>query len=569
MKKIYIIIAALILTTGLFAQTQDSLLRRQMELEREFNPTLLDADKINSLPALREPVVQKANTNYSTWAGRIAPPLEIALPRPGDIMTDIPYSLKRGYLFFNAGNYANLNGGIGYRFVDNEKHNLAFTFLHNSTNGEINFVQESDPAGNSVKFMDNLGKLSYSHMAEALKLDMQISYLHSLFNYYGNTFSNDRFFNNENNSLGVLNAKVGLESKENDLLNYNGFIDFSNFTTNRSEDVIYDWMKGNMIHAGVGFNKPFAGGSSKIGVDGSILTAIYNGDADNYFLTNASPYIYFEGLNSHAKLGADVLFQTSAGTKIRIVPNVDLLYGFTQYSSVYATIHGGFDNNTLLDMMNESRYFLTEAHVTPSFSYIDLEAGFKIGELSGFRFDFFGGYKKSDDEHFLVLNGRDFIGDDEPVPFKETLKPIYGNLSHSFVGGMIQSNIWSPLNISLRLKKNFYDVTELVINESEVSDPLAYNKPGFETDIRASLEIISNLKLTLNYYLAGDRWTNFEGENIKMDNINDLNLGAVYNINDSFSLNLKANNILSHRYDIWYGYPAQGINVAGGFTFKF
>ena len=139
------------LSAGLFAQTQDSLLRRQLELERDFNPTLLDADKINSLPALREPVVQKANTNYSTWAGRITPPLEIALPRPAGIMTDIPFNLKKGYLSFHAGNYANIDGAFGYRLVDQPKHNLAFTFLHNSTNGDINYLQEdSNPAGNTA-----------------------------------------------------------------------------------------------------------------------------------------------------------------------------------------------------------------------------------------------------------------------------------------------------------------------------------------------------------------------------------------------------------------------------------
>ncbi len=571
MRKIYTIIAALTLSAGLFAQTQDSLLKRQMELEREFNPTLLDADKINSLPALREPTVQKANTNYSTWAGRIAPPLEIALPRPGNIMTEIPYSMKRGFLFFNAGNYANLNGGLGYRLVENEKHNLAFTFLHSSTNSDINYVQEdSDPAGNNASMMDNLGKLSYNYLAETVKLNMHLSYLHSMFNYYGNTFGNTRFFDNEKNSLGVLNARVGLESVENDVLNYKGFIDFNNFNTKMSDDLVYNWMKGNQIHAGVGFDKPFGGTTSnKIGVDGSIFTAIYNGDVSNYFLINASPYISFSGLNRHAKLGADILFQTTGNTKIRVVPNVDLQLGFTEYSSVYATIRGGFDHNTLLDMMDESRYFMTYEPVKPSFSHIDLEAGFKIGELSGFRFDIFGGYRKTEDEHFLVLNGQDIIGGDVLGPFTESLKPIYGTLSHSFIGGMIQSNIWSPLNIALRLKKNFYDATEIMSNNIEINDPMAYNKPGFETDMRATLEIVSNLKLTLNYYFAGDRWTYFNNSNIKMDNINDLNLGGVYEISDSFSLNVKANNILSQKYDIWYGYPAQGINVAGGFTFKF
>ena len=167
MRKIYITIVTLAFAAGIFAQQPDSLLRRQLELERDFNPSLLDADKINSLPALREPVVQKANTNYSTWAGRTTPPLEIALPRPADIMTEIPYSLKKGYLSFQAGNYANLDGAFGYRFVEQAKHNLAFTFLHNSTNGDINYVQDSDPAGNTAYLMDNLGKLAYRYDADA------------------------------------------------------------------------------------------------------------------------------------------------------------------------------------------------------------------------------------------------------------------------------------------------------------------------------------------------------------------------------------------------------------------
>lgn len=572
MKKTFVIIAVLAMSTGLFAQTQDSLLRRQMELEREFNPTLMDADKINTLPALREPTVQKANTNYSTWAGRVTPPIEIALPQPGNIMTDIPFSTNKGYLFFNAGNYANLNGAFGYRLVDNDKHNLSFNFLHNSTNGDISYLQESvDGVGNNSNtayMMDNLGKLSYLHLAESLKLNMQLSYLNSKFNYYGNPFEHERYFDNEKNSYGLLNAKVEVESAESDFLNYRGSIDFKNFTTKQSETPQYDWMKGNQIHAMVGLDKPFRG-NSKIGVDGTLITALYNGDVDNYFLINAAPYILFGSNNTHAKLGVDVLFQNAENSKIRVVPNVELKWGVTERSSIYAKLHGGFKHNTLPDIMEETRYFLTSNPVRESFTHIDLEAGTRIGELSGFRFDIFGGYKKTEDEHFLVLNGRDIIDEGTNGPFMETLKPIYGTLTHSYIGGMINSNIWSPLNISIRLKKNFYDVDELSNNGIDITDAKAYNQAGIDLDIRGTLEIIENMKLTLNYYFAGDRWSNYENNNIKMDNINDLNIGGIYDINERFSLNLKANNILSQKYDIWYGYPSQGINVAGGFTLKF
>ena len=573
MKKTFVIIAALALSTGLFAQTQDSLLRRQMELEREFNPTLLDADKINSLPAMREPTIQKANTNYSTWAGRVTPPIEIALSRPGSIMTDIPFSTKKGYLFLNAGNYANINGAFGYRLVENDKHNLSFSFLHNSTNGDISYVQEpineTADASNNAYMMDNLGQLNYQLLAESLKLNMHLSYLNSQFNYYGNPFEFERYFDNEKFNYGLLTAKVGLESAESDLLNYRGFIDFKNFNTKQSKTPQFDWMKGSQIHALVGFDKPFRGTSNKIGVDGSIITTFYNGNADNYFLLNAAPYLFFGSDNTHAKLGVDLLFQNSENTKMRVVPNVDLKWGVTERSSLYAKIHGGFNHNTLPQIMNESRYILSSTPIRASFSHLDLEAGTKIGEVSGFRFDIFGGFKKTDDEHFLVLNGSDIVGEDAIGLFVENIKPIYGTLTHSYIGGMIHSNIWSPLDVSLRLKKNFYDASEVMNNDTEIADAKAYNMPGVDVDIMASLELIQNLKLTLNYYFAGDRWTNYESANIKMNNINDLNVGGVYDINESFSLNVKANNILSQKYDIWYGYPAQGVNIAGGFTLKF
>ncbi|WP_298650746.1 TonB-dependent receptor [uncultured Proteiniphilum sp.] len=569
MKKIYVLITALALSAGSFAQTADSLLRRQMELERDFNPTLLDADKINSLPALREPVVQKANTNYSSWAGRTTPPLEIALPRPGNIMTEIPYSRKKGYLSFNAGNYANLNGAFGYRLVENEKNNLAFTFLHNSTNGDVKYVQNVEPQSNKAYFMDNEGSLGYRHRADALTLNLDLSYLHSLFNYYGNRFGNEPLYADENQSLGVLDAKVGVASHESDLLNYRGYINFRNFSTKFGDLVGSEGIKGNEVNAMVGFDKPFFDTQSKLGIDGKIFTTFYNGDLSDYFLINATPYITFGSSHSYARLGADVMFQISGNTKARVAPNVKLQWAVTEHSSLYAHIHGGFSNNTFLEMIQESRYIRPYGNVRPSYSIVDIDAGAKIGEVSGFRFDLFGGFKKTDDEHFLILNGRDVIGGDGLGPYREVLRPVYGDLSHAHIGGMIQSNIWAPLDISLRLKKNFYSLDYITMEEERIDDPKAYNKPGFEADIRAAFNLTGYLKLTASYYFAGDRWSYYDGANREMDNINDLNAGALYQINDAFSINLRANNLFSQKYDIWYGYPAQGFNASGGFTFRF
>ncbi len=564
MKKTIFSVALLLVSTGIFAQQQDSLLRRQMELQREFNPTLQDANKINSLPSVPQPAIKKANTGYSPWAGRSTPPLEIAIPQPADIMTEVPFSSKKGYVSLGAGNYANIDGALGYRFVENEKSNLTFNFLHSSSNGDVNYVQESDPAGNKAFFMDNLGQLCYGHLLNAFKLNLKAAYSHSAFNYYGNTFGSTRTFNNENQTLGVFNLGVGVESNKSDFINYRGFIDYKNFSTKYGAALSDIGLKGNHINAMVGLDKPFQGGDSRVGVDGKFLGVFYGQGMDDFTLLGANPYVAFEGLNWKARLGADLLFQMLGGTKFRVAPNVELDLKVTDNSSLYASIKGGIDDNTYLDMISESRYIAPKTPVKSSFSIVDIEAGAKIGEASGFRFDIFGGFKKTEDEHFLVLNQTLPTGAFDVPSIKESLGPLYGNLSHSHIGGMIQSNIWSPLDIALRVKKNFYTV-----NDSGIPDAKAYNKPGFETDISAAFSATNNLKFTLNYYLAGDRWAYFNGANVKMNNINDLNFGAVYDINDSFAINLKANNLLFQKYDIWYGYPAQGFNAMGGFTFKF
>jgi len=573
MKKLksYMLIAGVTLSvSSLFAQRQDSLLRRQMELEREFNPTLQDANKINSLPALQQPTIKKANTDYSTWAGRTTPPLEIALSQPGNAMTEIPYDKKRGYIGLGAGNNANIDGIFGYRIIDEKANKLNFTFMHNSSNSNVEYVQDSDPAKNKACRMDNLGRLAYDRLSDAYKLNIGASYLHSLFNYYGNTFGNTRIFNDENQGLGVFGLNAGLQSVDNEDFNYKALIDYKNFSTKYGAVLSDKGLAGNRFEAIVGLEKPFEDYDSRIGIDGQVL-GLFNdvpssSDYEDFFLLKGTPYIRFKGDNWDAKLGANIIFKFADKDRIHFTPNVNLSLNITDRSSLYANIGGGVDDNGYLNVMEESRYLQPMTYVKPSFSILDMDLGAKIGEADGFRFDIFGGFKKTGDEHFLLFEQTANLS---AYTNQEYLHPYYADMTRSYIGGRMLCNVWSPLEISLGLKKNFYTVKGLSINDAEISDAKAYNQPGFEADIRATIDVIANLKFTLNYCFAGDRWSYFNRENLKMDNINDLNLGAVYRFTDWLSINAKANNLLFSKYDLWYGFPVQGFNAMGGVSIKF
>lgn len=71
-------------------------LEREMTLEREYDPTVQDASKVNTLPVIKEPEVKKMPIDYANFTIAADPAKEISLLHSGNIMTDIQYNKRRG-----------------------------------------------------------------------------------------------------------------------------------------------------------------------------------------------------------------------------------------------------------------------------------------------------------------------------------------------------------------------------------------------------------------------------------------------------------------------------------------
>lgn len=577
-KNIFALTLGLLSAFGLHAQAlQDTTLTRQLELQREFNPTLQDANKINSLPVVREPQVRKANTDYAPWTTRATPPIEISLAQPGNIMTDIPYSLQRGYVKLNAGNYANIDGALGIKFLDSETDKVNFMFLHNSSNGNLDYNQGENLDNIKMKYMDNFAKLNFKHMFEASEFDINASFLLSQFNYFGNNFgAAERMHNDKNQALSLFNLKASLHNTQPQSINYRGSFSYNYFTTKYGKTLTDESMGGNHVDAKLDLNKSFIGGDNLLGISGEFTGVFYDDittlDEDDkisdFIMVHANPYIHFEGFNWKMRLGANLDFVFDDENKFYLSPNVALSTLIAENTSLYVNAMGGVGKNTYLDMYRESRYLLPNTIVKHSNTPFAVDGGAKIGAIDGFRIDIFGGYKKTKDEHFLVLQSEKSLPS-SAWNYQEFLQPIFGDLTHSHIGARIHSNIWSPLDVAVQVKKNFYTVSKIKGLDTEPTELEAWNKPGLEVDIDATFSVNNQFKIMLGYYFANERWSIAEGQTVEMDDINNLSAGALYNIHKMFTLNLKANNLLNQTYDMWYGHPAQGISLMGGFTFKF
>ncbi|NLA62316.1 MAG: hypothetical protein GX857_03705, partial [Bacteroidales bacterium] len=367
-------------------------------------------------------------------------------------------------------------------------------------------------------------------------------------------------------------------------INYYGSFSYNYFTTKYGRTLTDESMGGSHVDANIDLNKSFIGGDNLVGIKGEFTGVFYDEIAtldegekiSNFIMVDANPYIHFEGFNWKMRLGANLDFVFDDENKFYVSPNIALSALIVENTTLYINALGGVGKNTYLDMYRESRYLRPNTIVKHSNTPFAIDGGAKIGAIDGFRIDIFGGYKKTKDEHFLVLQPTHLfthpfpnMPPNTPTDYSEFLIPVLGDLTHSHIGARVHSNIWSPLDVAVEVKKNFYSVTKIEGLNTETNELEAWNKPGLEVDIDAIFSVNNQLKVMLGYYFANERWSIAEGQTVEMDNINNLSAGALYNINKMFTLNLKANNLLNQTYDMWYGHPAQGVSVMGGFTFKF
>ena len=62
--------------TAAYAQQNNTELERTVVVENQYNPTVMDASKINVLPKVEEPSVPKSHNRYSTSGPTVLPPSE-------------------------------------------------------------------------------------------------------------------------------------------------------------------------------------------------------------------------------------------------------------------------------------------------------------------------------------------------------------------------------------------------------------------------------------------------------------------------------------------------------------
>lgn len=582
--KVLCVIAMLGCASGIMAQEEvnkeEKNLNREMTLEREYDPSVQDANKVNTLPAVKEPTVKKRAIDYAVFAVPTEPEKQISVLPSGKIMADMDYNKRRGYLNLAAGMNLNINGDFGYHILSTEKDNLNVYLSHRSTNGNIDYIQIDDKV--KAKLNDNLGGLNYKHKFEKAVFNIGAKYGYSGFNYYGlpvtgnleeagtNLDLADRTTNQVNQTIG---ANIGIESEDEEApFGYMVDFDYINFSHKYGADAKSDGPTENTFELKFNLFAPF-GGNQRIGLAGLAEYFSYNlperCSFENHAEVILNPYYTIEGDIWNLKLGAKAMIVTGENSKFAASPDIAFDVEVADKTVFYLKADGKLYSNSMYETALVNRYVNPTEELMPSRNWLDANLGIKSGVVLGFWFDVFAGYKITSSD-VLYLPSRVFEQDGFGN-FAEAMSDI--NTKRFFAGVNLKYNYQKLFEINLKgvynnWKANYGD--SWIGGEANAELDRVWGKPTAEINAGVTVRPIDKLAVDVNYYLATGRYTQLGGnEEVNLNNINELNIRGMYNINKTFSVNVQLNNVLFQKYDIYYGYPAQGFNLMGGINVNF
>lgn len=575
--------------------SKDKNLNREMTLEREYDPSVQDASKVNTLPVVKEPEVRKIPIDYSNYTIAADPNKEISLLPSGNIMTQMNYNKRRGYFNFGIGTNLNINGDLGYHILSTEKDKLNVWYSHRSTNGNVKYIgSEVIEEGQKVKakLNDNLGGIDYQHAFDKLLLNVGAKYGYSAFNYYGMPFNlvsslppsswmdnTDRTKNQGNQTILV---KAGVESKEGASVGYLLDVQYINFSHKYGLNPAKDGPTEHTFEAGFDLNAGF-GGNQRIGLGGTIEYFNYglkgmgmpeiegqsyvNESAyyefENHAEVTLSPYYKIEGENWNVKLGVNVMYATGENSKFMASPNVSADIEVADKTVLYVSATGKMYSNSMYETSLVNRYINPNRELLPSRNWVDGVLGIKSGVAPGFWFDVFGGYKKTSDEVFFIPSTSML----DKGWFSSVSQSLQADADKLFAGVSLKYSYQQLVDLSLKGVYNHWKVTAPEDN-TYLTDIKAYGKPEMEITAGITARPVKNLSVALDYYLATGRYS-LVSTNVKMKNINELNLTGSYAFNDTFGVYAKLNNILCQKYEVLYGYPLQSFSAMIGVNINF
>lgn len=544
-NKITLFALCLLCSLAAMGQTEkkETPMNRTVVVEKEYNPDIMDASKVNVLPKVQDPTVAKKAIEYNT---SLLPFASLNYPMQPSLMHLDQQKYKAGYARLGYGTNGNLDAKVAYLFHLSDKDQLGVLATLDGMNTKIkvpSFIDNKEKIDWQSRYYSSALNVNYQHLFDKYTFDAAVSMGLDNFNYQaiGNNISSSTLALSDKQRHSKWMFHTGLKSLDKNLpLQFaaeTNILSFQQAYPNSKEENIWQ------IKADV------SGSLSQeqtVGVVTQMDNFFYSADGfKNYSSLTFNPYYRYVANHWDLRLGAHVDFSLGPAKGLEVSPDLLAQYVFSNSYVAYAQLGGGRVLNDFRRIESLSPY-VPFLQYDNSYTQLDFKLGLKSYVGGGFWFDVFSGYQSTSDDLCIVGN----------LP-----RMVNADTKHFYLGSVLKYKFKDIIDVSM--KEKFYSW------ENE-SDAILEMKPKFDFQLDVAAQILPQLTANMNYqYVSRPEVKLAQQVYVKQDPINELGLGATYRLYKELSLFGKLNNLLNKSYQNNYSYPTQGIHFLIGASIRF
>lgn len=559
--KRYLIILAAIATVSLYAEN-DTTLSRIVTVERDFQPVIKNAGKINTRPAIISHELELNPVIYSTYSA----PLSV-----GSNVNRLPAAETRFIsqaplqgLLDGAIGHRNSHFQFGYRINQKKKMSLDLYANHNAYWGVDTYSKSQ------------LGMLVTAHFSDA-DLYVGIEGNNDYFSYFGRYYNGYGYLIipihvplHELQTLWNANAKIGLRSTNRAPVQYRIQTGYAAFIA--SNHAVEHQVQS---HLELAWSNQKHGAGIKAYVQNSFYTLLNNALVLTQPLTQRhairmEPFYSFEnksirlhaGINIDMNIGNGQLQSTIKNLSFAPSPNLTFEWRMMDdIFHVYANAQGQFGIGSLEEYLHYNPYLnIVEGldYRSPrAYTPVDAQLGFKIRPMRTLLIDIYGGYAYQMYANIMMATT---YATNNALPYAvNDYHLAQTQYQYWKAGAAIHFHYRDIIEINLNGNYYFYRPAAMPI----------YDRPNWDAYAQLKVNIDSKWSLYSENTFVGYRLAYTTQGDRLLKPIITLNAGGQYAINRWLVTYLQVNNYLNRKNDIFYGYPVQGIHFLLGVKYKF
>ncbi len=593
MKRSFTIYSALLLTflfcgQVAFAQQDSTLLHKEVEVIKAYEPIINDAYKINDIPQINRETPEKPTFNYQINSQPVFSTFTIEPVEAAQMSREPKATMGSGLIKGGVGNYKTPYGELFFNTKAGRKSTLSMHFKHLSSDGKIKLLNKDKV---EAPQSENVIGLATNHYFRNSTLSISLDFDRQAFRYYG--YAGDSISNmlkeyympywNEQQVYSKGNLSVELAKNKG---NYDDF----NYSTGLGYQLLSSktGQTSHLINLNGIFDHEFDSFSGNLGVGISYLTtdSILNTVTGNYgkkqqIFLKLTPSILFQGETASLRVGLNSfnMFDDDYDAVFLLTPNIKAeWWPIENMLALFAGADGNLQHNHYSAITSENKYVNPFQDIkNTEYNYI-LTGGIKGKFSSRFSYRIQADYADISGQHFFVLNQAGMINTMNQtyslISKENTFDVLYDDLTQLTIGGEIHYT--ASDEIDFLLKGNFYSYDMANMQE-------AWQKPTYEASASLNFNPDGPLHFNVDIYAIGEKkalvqTTDFfsssyflpsTNEVHTIDPIIDMNFGIEYQYSPNLSFWGHVNNFSFQKYEDWLGYTNQSINLLVGASLSF